>query len=101
MRLWLLDAKPVKRGSASGARSAHGAEGLSSLLILSMPTSAIEIHSLSKHFGSVQAVDDLSFQVAAGRVTGFLGPNGSGKTITLRTPLGVGRRWAVRDRNHW
>ena len=37
----------------------------------------------------VQAVDDLSFEVDAGRVTGFLGPNGSGKTTTLRILLGL------------
>jgi ABC-2 type transport system ATP-binding protein len=51
--------------------------------------SAIEVHQLSKHFGSVRAVDDLSFEVTAGRVTGFLGPNGSGKTTTLRILLGL------------
>jgi ABC-2 type transport system ATP-binding protein len=51
--------------------------------------SAIEVHGLSKQFGSVRAVDDLSFEVAAGRVTGFLGPNGSGKTTTLRMLLGL------------
>ncbi len=52
-------------------------------------TSAIEITGLSKHFGAVRAVDDLSFEVAQGRVTGFLGPNGSGKTTTLRMLLGL------------
>ncbi len=51
--------------------------------------SAIEVHGLSKQFGSVRAVDDLSFEVAEGRVTGFLGPNGSGKTTTLRMLLGL------------
>jgi ABC-2 type transport system ATP-binding protein len=51
--------------------------------------SAIEVHGLSKHFGPVRAVDDLSFEVNAGRVTGFLGPNGSGKTTTLRILLGL------------
>jgi ABC-2 type transport system ATP-binding protein len=51
--------------------------------------SAIEVHGLSKHFGPVRAVDDLSFDVVAGRVTGFLGPNGSGKTTTLRILLGL------------
>lgn len=50
---------------------------------------AIEVRSLTKHFGRVQAVDDLSFDVAEGRVTGFLGPNGSGKTTTLRMLLGL------------
>jgi ABC-2 type transport system ATP-binding protein len=51
--------------------------------------SAIEVHSLTKQFGPLRAVDDLSFEVEAGRVTGFLGPNGSGKTTTLRMLLGL------------
>jgi ABC-2 type transport system ATP-binding protein len=49
----------------------------------------IEINGLSKSFGTVQAVDNLSFTVEPGRVTGFLGPNGSGKTTTLRMLLGL------------
>jgi ABC-2 type transport system ATP-binding protein len=49
----------------------------------------IEFQGLSKSFGSVHAVDDLSFSVQPGRVTGFLGPNGSGKTTTLRILLGL------------
>jgi len=51
--------------------------------------SAIEIEHLTKQFRGVLAVNDLSFEVAAGRVTGFLGPNGSGKTTTLRMLLGL------------
>ncbi|MEA2330188.1 MAG: type transport system ATP-binding protein [Thermoleophilaceae bacterium] len=51
----------------------------------------IQIEGLSKRFGSVQAVNDLSFQVDAGRVTGFLGPNGAGKSTTLRMLLGLVR----------
>jgi ABC-2 type transport system ATP-binding protein len=51
--------------------------------------SAIEVQNLTKHFGSVHAVEDLSFSVQSGRVTGFLGPNGSGKTTTLRMLLGL------------
>jgi ABC-2 type transport system ATP-binding protein len=49
----------------------------------------IEFSGLSKHFGTVLAVDNLSFTVEPGRVTGFLGPNGSGKTTTLRMLLGL------------
>ena len=49
----------------------------------------IEINGLSKHFGTVRAVENLSFTVEPGRVTGFLGPNGSGKTTTLRMLLGL------------
>src|SRR3954454_2872812 len=50
---------------------------------------AIEVSNLSKSFGAVQAVRDLSFAVEPGRVTGFLGPNGAGKSTTLRMVLGL------------
>lgn len=54
--------------------------------------STLEVQSLTKRFGrSVTAVQDLSFTVQPGRVTGFLGPNGSGKTTTLRCLLGLVR----------
>jgi ABC-2 type transport system ATP-binding protein len=49
----------------------------------------IEIRHLSKRFGRTLAVDDLSFTVAEGAVTGFLGRNGAGKTTTLRALLGL------------
>ncbi|HET6561960.1 MAG TPA: ATP-binding cassette domain-containing protein [Marmoricola sp.] len=49
----------------------------------------LEIRGLSKTFGAVRAVDDLTFSVAPGVVTGFLGPNGAGKTTTLRCLLGL------------
>jgi ABC-2 type transport system ATP-binding protein len=49
----------------------------------------IEVEGLSKRFGAVTAVDDLSFTVRPGRVTGFLGPNGAGKTTTMRIILGL------------
>jgi len=52
----------------------------------------IAIDRLSKRFGKIQAVDDLSFTVQPGRVTGFLGPNGAGKTTTLRVLLGLARQ---------
>jgi len=51
----------------------------------------IEVRNLTKRFGPVLAVDDLSFSVAPGVVTGFLGPNGSGKTTTMRMILGLVR----------
>ncbi len=51
----------------------------------------VEIRGLSKRFGRVLAVNDLSFDVQAGRVTGFLGPNGAGKSTTLRALLGLVR----------
>lgn len=49
----------------------------------------VVVSGLTKHFGKVRAVDDLSFTVRPGRVTGFLGPNGAGKTTTLRMLLGL------------
>jgi ABC-2 type transport system ATP-binding protein len=52
---------------------------------------AIEIQGLSKRFGAVQAVSDMTFAVSGGRVTGFLGPNGAGKSTTLRMLLGLVR----------
>src|ERR671915_752299 len=52
-------------------------------------SAAIEIRGMTKRFGKIEAVTDLSFEVAAGRVTGFLGPNGAGKSTTLRMLLGL------------
>jgi ABC-2 type transport system ATP-binding protein len=53
--------------------------------------SRIEVARLTKRFGDLTAVDDLSFTVEPGRITGFLGPNGAGKTTTLRMLLGLVR----------
>ena len=51
----------------------------------------VEVRELSKRFGDVAAVNNLSFDIEAGRVTGFLGPNGAGKSTTLRALLGLVR----------
>jgi ABC-2 type transport system ATP-binding protein len=51
--------------------------------------SIISIQNLTKDFGAVRAVDDLSFDIDEGKVVGFLGPNGSGKTTTLRSLVGL------------
>lgn len=50
---------------------------------------AILVSSLSKHFGGVRAVDRLSFEVYAGEIFGLVGPDGAGKTTTLRMLAGV------------
>jgi ABC-2 type transport system ATP-binding protein len=75
-------------------------------------TTMIEIRNLSKRFGRLPAVGDLSFTVRPGHVTGFLGPNGAGKTTTMRILLGLvkpdsgtatiaGRRYRdLPDRSH-
>src|ERR1700728_2830639 len=52
-------------------------------------TPVVRVESLTKRFGQVSAVTDLSFSLQAGTITGFLGPNGAGKTTTLRMILGL------------
>ena len=49
----------------------------------------IEVEHLTKRYGDVVAVDDVSFTVRPGHVTGFLGPNGAGKSTTMRMILGL------------
>ena len=56
----------------------------------------IETEGLSKRFGGTLAVSELSLRVAAGEVMGFLGPNGSGKTTTIRLLMGLLRPSAGR-----
>ncbi|MHB8324511.1 MAG: ATP-binding cassette domain-containing protein [Candidatus Dormibacteria bacterium] len=51
--------------------------------------SVISAQGLGKTYGSVRAVDDLSFEVAGGRITAFLGPNGAGKSTTIRMLVGL------------
>lgn len=50
---------------------------------------AIHTRGLTRNFGAVRALDDLSVEVPAGSVFGFLGPNGAGKTTTIRLLLGL------------
>ena len=50
---------------------------------------AIEAENLTREFGTLRAVDGLSFEVPRGIVFGFLGPNGSGKTTTINLLLGL------------
>jgi len=50
---------------------------------------ALEVHNLSKHFGGLKAVDDISFSVRRGEVHALIGPNGSGKTTTLNVLSGI------------
>ena len=51
--------------------------------------SVIKVQGLSKSFGALKAVDQLSFEVEAGQVYGFLGQNGSGKSTTIRMLLSL------------
>jgi ABC-2 type transport system ATP-binding protein len=51
----------------------------------------ITVSGLTKHYGDRIAVHEMSFDVAAGRVTGFVGPNGAGKSTTMRMMVGLTR----------
>ena len=51
--------------------------------------SAVSLEGVSKTYDDFHAVQDVSFEVPAGRITGFLGPNGAGKTSTIRMILGL------------
>jgi ABC-2 type transport system ATP-binding protein len=55
------------------------------------PAAPIHATGLRKSFGAIRAVDDVSFELDAGRIYGFLGPNGSGKTTLIRLLTGLGR----------
>ncbi|MEO7447907.1 MAG: ATP-binding cassette domain-containing protein [Humibacillus sp.] len=52
-------------------------------------TAAIELQHLTRTFGEIRAVDDVSLTVGAGQLTGFVGGNGAGKTTTMRMLMGV------------
>ena len=49
----------------------------------------VEIENITKNFGRVRAVDDLSLNVPQGSIYGFIGPNGAGKTTTLRMIMNI------------
>ncbi len=54
-----------------------------------VPETVIDVHHLTKSFGGRKVVDDVSMSVKKGRIHGFLGPNGSGKTTTIRMLCGL------------
>src|SRR5215212_10481215 len=54
-----------------------------------MQSAPICLDRVTKRYGPITAVEDLSFQARAGAITGFLGPNGAGKSTTLRLLLGL------------
>ena len=52
-------------------------------------TSLVSARNVSKFYGSVRAVDDISFDIEKGKITGLIGPNGAGKTTLLKAVLGL------------
>src|SRR5687767_12625667 len=77
------------RAGAGGAPRCmlfHGVRVLHPELLLESPV--IEVQHITKRYGRVTAVDDVSFTVERGEILGFLGPNGAGKTTTMRILTG-------------
>lgn len=66
-----------------------GMTHLTSIDASGAPVAPIVCRSLTKRFGDQTVVDDLSFEVSAGTITGFVGANGAGKTTTMRMLLGL------------
>lgn len=58
---------------------------------MSQQDTTLRVENVSKHYDNFTAVNNLSFDVRAGRVFGFLGPNGAGKTTTIRMIVGITR----------
>ncbi len=91
----------VGHGSArgSGSRTAAVPEALTpnnselktqnSKLVPTAPLPVIQVEHVTKNFGEVQGVEDLSFEVYEGEIFGFIGPSGSGKTTTMRLLNGI------------
>ena len=59
------------------------------LCLRQMETAAIQTHGLTRHFGALTAVDNVTFSVAPGQFFGFLGPNGAGKSTTIKMLTGL------------
>jgi len=75
-------------------RRVEPASALRDLADPSPPETVVSCQALSKRYGEVVAVDEVTFSLDTGTVTGFLGPNGAGKTTTLRMLLGLAKATA-------
>jgi len=96
--VWLLLRNRARPGSAERRRAAPPGAEPQVPAELSVgapipeelwPLGRVEVSGLTKEYGGVTVVDDVSFTAEPGRVTGLLGPNGAGKTTTLRMLLGL------------
>jgi ABC-2 type transport system ATP-binding protein len=71
------------RESSPGAEPARVGVGVG------VAAPVVEVRSITRRFGKITAVDDVSFEIRAGEIFGILGPNGSGKTTTIRILCGL------------
>jgi ABC-2 type transport system ATP-binding protein len=84
--------RPTNLPDAGAEGAADRSASAVTTSIASLPREPVlAVKSLSKRYGAVRALDELSFSLDAGTITGFLGPNGAGKTTTLRLLLGLAR----------
>src|SRR5690606_12938621 len=78
---------PAASGNGGGRLARSGAPPAMSALLESQPV--IQVENLTRHFGKLIAVNDVSFNVQRGAIFGLLGPNGSGKSTIIRMLCGV------------
>jgi ABC-2 type transport system ATP-binding protein len=86
---WFSQRRERRRDGPSSAGSGSPTPGAATPQAPIGEPTRIVLSGLTKRYGTLAAVDDLSFTVEPGRVTAFLGPNGAGKTTTLRVLLGL------------
>ena len=61
----------------------------------------IELKNVTKKYGKVVAVDNISFSIEEGEIVGLLGPNGAGKSTTMNTITGFIEQTQERNNNRW
>jgi ABC-2 type transport system ATP-binding protein len=92
----LSDASPPRRSGLHAAGTSPltitdlgSTMSAAELTLPSVGETLLTLDGVTKNFGAVRAVDDVSLRIARGQIYGFLGPNGAGKTTTIRTIMGI------------
>src|SRR5580765_7756943 len=85
----VADMKPPYEAAAAPSYTfSYDSDSIFGWIVSKRGSHVIEVQHLSKRYGRVTAVDDVSFRVERGEILGFLGPNGAGKTTTMRILTG-------------